>query len=410
VHQTVLKVEPPEVHGSYESRFEDYLKKSLILKQIMSNKARRYRLINAGQNFATVAVSSLLVFFGFSGMKKLQAYLHWIYPVDEQTTELVFNLLVFLLFVVAILHLVFRFSDKQSQSERAIAALAALSNEIEDAITSLGNLVIANNAEKVGIVRARYEAVAGNIPANSDREFKRAKRDLQRKAARKPRLHIYPQQLFDRAEQEGIVSSLALGSRAVVDALVALRQAGEHLYLGGGLIRNAVWDHLHGYTSPTSVDDVDVIYFDADNTEKRHDEALDKKLATLKPNVKWSSKNQARMHLPNNEASYASLEDAIARWPETATAMVVRLDSDGNLKFVAPYGYDDLLRLVVTNTPAFANRLDVIKRRAREKAWLATWPRLKMILSSDADTLQAVHPSPVPLSRGRRVLSFLLGT
>jgi hypothetical protein len=33
-------------------------------------------------------------------------------------------------------------------------------------------------------------------------------------------------------------------------------------FVGGGVIRNIVWDHLHGYTQPTPLNDVDVAFFD----------------------------------------------------------------------------------------------------------------------------------------------------
>jgi hypothetical protein len=233
---------------------------------------------------------------------------------------------------------------------------------------------------KVDLIRTRYEAIAENIPANSDSEFIRAKRDLARKDSRKPTIYITPQQLFDEKQQEQIVSSIALGSRAIVDVLIALRDTDASLYLGGGLIRNAVWDHLHSYTSPTPVDDVDVIYFDTGNIEKRYDEAINAKLSAQIPNVRWSTKNQARMHLVNNEPAYETIDDAVSRWPETATAFIVRLDPAGKLVFIAPYGFDDLLRLVVMNTPAFENRLETVRRRIEEKQWQRIWPRLRIVL------------------------------
>jgi uncharacterized protein len=146
------------------------------------------------------------------------------------------------------------------------------------------------------------------------------------------------------------------------------------------LIRNAVWDHLHGYVSPTPVDDIDVIYFDLHNAEKRHDEDLNAKLAARIPNVRWSAKNQARMHSVNKEPAYKTLHDAVSRWPETATAFIVRLDTAGKLDFIAPYGFDDLLRLIVTNTPPFETRTEVIRRRLEDKQWCRIWPRLKIVL------------------------------
>lgn len=380
---TTQVVQPPQVDGRQESRIEDYLKKAVLLKQIMSNKARQYRAINAGQNIATVAVSSLLLFIGFSGLDKITLYLSWINPVTREGAELAFNLLVFALFVVGVLHLVFRFPEKQSSAEKGVAALAALANEIEDTVTSKGNLVISEGQAKIDLVRTRYEAIAESLPANSDREFQRAKRDLAAKESRRPTIMISPQQLFDSEQQRKIVSSIALGSRAIVDVLVALRGTDKALWLGGGMIRNAVWDHLHGYGSPTATEDVDVIHFNMTETEKRHDEVIQARLASLLPNAKWSVKNQARMHALNGEAPYSSIEDAITRWPETATAFLARLDDSGRIEFVAPYGFDDLLRLLITNTPAFADRIEVIRKRAAEKQWQRLWPRLRFLLPSN---------------------------
>ena len=373
-------VQPPQVDGRQESRTEEYLKKAILLKQIMSNKARRYRAINAAQNFATVAVSSLLLFVGFSGLGKIQKYISWVHPITHDGAELAFNLLVFALFVVGVLHLVFRFSEKQSSAEKGVAALAALANEIEDTITSKGNLVISDGSSKIDLVRTRYEAIAESLPANSDREFLRAKRDAASKEARRPTISISPQQLFDEDQQQRIVSSIALGSRAIVDVLIALRSTDKSLFLGGGMIRNAVWDYMHGYGTPTQTDDVDVIHYNPIDSEKRHDEAIKNRLASLVPNAKWSVKNQARMHISNGETAYASIEDAISRWPETATAFVARLDHAGRIEFVAPYGFDDLLRLLITNTPAFVDRVETIRKRIEGKQWQRLWPRLKLML------------------------------
>lgn len=364
----------------HPSRLEDYLKKIVILKQIMSNKSRRYKKVNAAQNFATVAVSSILLFFGFSGIDKITNYVAWIYPsASKEGVELVFNLAVFFLFVIGTLHLVFRFSDKQSQSERAIAALASLANEIEDIVSSRGNLVIVESSERINQVRARYESITENLPANSDREFLAAKRDLIRKEERKPRFQVSPQQIFNPTEQQRIVATIILGSRANVDALQALRAEGHDLYLGGGLVRNAVWDYLHGYKSPTAADDVDVIYFNKLDTEKRHDQAIEDRLSKRIPNVRWSVKNQARMHTVNNEEQYDSLAHAIERWPETATAFAARLHDSGHLEIIAPHGFDDLLRLIVRSTPAFHNRQDVVQKRCHDKSWLKIWPHLRLI-------------------------------
>ena len=375
-------MQPPEVHGRQESRVEEYLRKIVILKQIMSNKARSYRYINAIQNILTVSVSSLLAFFGFSGLDKITQYISAIYPLTKDRVEFGFNGLVFCLFVIGILHLVFHFPQKQASADKAVASLAALGNEIEDMVSSKGNLVISDKSERVDLIRARYEAIAENAPSNSDRELDKARTDIAKKETRKISYNVKPQHLFDPEKQGQIVSSIALGSRYIVDVLIALRDTDQGLWLGGGLIRNAVWDYLHGYPSPTPVEDVDVIFFDKSDRRKQRDRELDTALGTMIPNVRWSVKNQARMHTANGEPAYKTLDEAISKWPETATAFIVRLDNDGRLHFVVPFGFDDLFRLVITNTPAFDTRQHVIHERVAKKNWKHIWPGLKVFLSS----------------------------
>lgn len=347
----------------------------------MSNKARCYRHINGTQNVLTVVVSSLLGFMGFSGLDKITQSVSKIYPLTKDSVELGFNGLVFCLFVIGILHLVFHFPQKQAAADKAVASLAALGNEIEDMVSSKGNLVISDKSERVDLIRARYEAIVENAPSNSDREFIKAKNDIAKKEARKPSYTVKPQHLFDAEKQTEIVSSIALGSRYIIDVLIALRATDQQMWLGGGLIRNAVWDYLHGYPSPTPVEDVDVIFFDKSDRRKLRDRELETALGGMIPNVKWSVKNQARMHTVNGDSPFKTLEEAISKWPETATAFVVRLDNNGKLQFVAPFGFDDLFRLVITNTPAFESRQEVIHQRIVGKNWKHIWPGLRVFLT-----------------------------
>ena len=357
-----LAIQAPVVAERQDSRLEAYLHKSVLLKQIMSNKARTYRRISAAQNIATVIVSALLLFVGFSGIDKITTYVSWIHPTSREVTELGFNLLVFALFVIGILYLVFRFADKQASADRAVALLASRGNEIEDHLSFLGNVLNVDSGH-IERLRTRYEAITETIPANTDREFVRAKKELQRKETAKPRFRVSAQDLFDKRRQEIAVSSIILSSKTISDILITLRGVNDSYFLGGGLIRNAVWDFLHGYSSPTPLEDVDVIYFDQRRNQKEDDLEINAKLASIIPNLKWSTKNQARMHIANSEVPYVSLEDAIAKWPETATAIIARLDESGELHFIAPYGFDDLLRLIVTYTPAFASRIDILRAR-----------------------------------------------
>lgn len=157
------------------------------------------------------------------------------------------------------------------------------------------------------------------------------------------------------------------------------------------MIRNVVWDYLHEYSAATPIDDVDVIYFDPKERTKEHDAAFEAKLRNSIPNLKWSVKNQARMHEMNIDTPYTSLEDAVSKWPETATAMAARLGAGGEIEVVAPHGFDDLFRLVVSPTPHFLTRLDRYRSRIIQKNWGHHWPRLRFF-----DLDDAIHTSSGP--------------
>ena len=69
---------------------------------------------------------------------------------------------------------------------------------------------------------------------------------------------------------------------------------------------------------------------------------------------------------------------AVARWPETATAVAARLSHE-RVELLAPHGVDNLVGLIVRPTPAFLARRHEVMRRVTTKNWLARWPRLRMV-------------------------------
>ena len=148
-------------------------------------------------------------------------------------------------------------------------------------------------------------------------------------------------------------------------------------WIGAGFVRNAVWDHLHGRPPRLPTGDVDVLWFADGPADLAEDSSLQTTLRNLDPKFDWSVKNQARMHLRNGDASYASATDAMRHWPETATAVAVRLDMRNDLAIAAPFGLHDLFGLVLRPSPGFTDaRHPVFLDRIRTKAWLASWPLL----------------------------------
>lgn len=134
-------------------------------------------------------------------------------------------------------------------------------------------------------------------------------------------------------------------------------------WVGAGFVRNRVWDVLTGRTSAPG--DVDVLVFapeDAD-FEARAADALRSAL----PSVDWDVRDQSRMHVHNGHRPYRSVADAIARFPETATAVAIRGEA-----LLCPYGLGDLAALRVRPTPwggPFAER-------AARRRWMDRWPEV----------------------------------
>lgn len=165
--------------------------------------------------------------------------------------------------------------------------------------------------------------------------------------------------------------------------LISILQTVEKLNLNdawvcAGLIRNKVWDVLHETSTPTN--DIDVIYYDPSNTSLEKEKQLESELESILPNQPWSVKNQARMHLKSGFDSFTSSYDGVAHFPETPTAIAIRLRNE-ELEIMAPYGLQDLFELRVKPTPSFQKNskyYSVYLERMKKKKWDAIWEGLSI--------------------------------
>ncbi|WP_413785416.1 nucleotidyltransferase family protein [Cytobacillus sp. IB215316] len=152
-------------------------------------------------------------------------------------------------------------------------------------------------------------------------------------------------------------------------------------WICAGFVRSKIWDTLHGFTERTSTPDIDVIYFDDTHIDEAFEKKLEDKLSSLLPNIPWSVKNEARMHMVNNLQPYTSAEDAISKFPETATALGVKLDRENNLVLTAPYGLDDVINMELKPTPYFTEtkeRAAIYEERITKKNWKDIWYKIKV--------------------------------
>lgn len=150
-------------------------------------------------------------------------------------------------------------------------------------------------------------------------------------------------------------------------------------WICAGFIRSKIWDTIHQFSHRTPLTDIDVIYYDSLKISEEQEKLLEKRLKQINPNLPWSVKNQARMHVINNFPMYTSSMDGMAHFPETTTALGVTLRQDGSIVLAAPYGIEDAVSLVVKPTPYFQkeekNR-QVYEARVKQKNWQSVWTRL----------------------------------
>jgi uncharacterized protein len=131
--------------------------------------------------------------------------------------------------------------------------------------------------------------------------------------------------------------------------------------------------------------DVDLAFFDPTRLDRERDAEVERALVARQPGVPWDAKNQAAVHTwyprvfgGGPVAPLRSAADGVATWPETATAVAVRLLPDDRIQVVAPCGLDDLFGLVCRRNPRRVT-LAHYRRRLRDKRIAARWPRVRVL-------------------------------
>ena len=130
------------------------------------------------------------------------------------------------------------------------------------------------------------------------------------------------------------------------------------------------------------VKDVDVAFFDLQDLSPQRDEDVVRSLRAAQPAVAWDAKNQAAVHIwyPQRFGfelpPLRSSADGVATWPETATAVAVRLERDGRLVFTAAAGgVADLINGVCRRNPRRVSP-EEYRRRLKRKDAARRWPNV----------------------------------
>jgi len=150
----------------------------------------------------------------------------------------------------------------------------------------------------------------------------------------------------------------------------------SYCYVAAGFLRNMVWDYLHNKTTP--LNDIDVVFYDAEDSDNARAEATQTFLNKQYPEYTWEVKNQAFMHIRNQDSPYLNTLDAMSYWPEKETAIAACLDDKGNISIISAFGLESLMEGKITYNDK--RTLDIFKQRVSSKQWLEIWPNLQVVI------------------------------
>ena len=187
----------------------------------------------------------------------------------------------------------------------------------------------------------------------------------------------------DEASLVGLIRS----NEWLLRVLTAVRD--EHIpdaWVGAGVLRDLVWGERYGSGfSPERVHDVDVAFFDPHDLSRSNDDRVTERLGQRLPDVPWEARNQAAVHTwypdkfgGDQVEPSTSTHDALATWPETATAVAVRLGPDDTIEISAPFGLDDLLDGVWRRNPRRVSLERSLARLERHQPQ-TRWPGVTVI-------------------------------
>ena len=151
-------------------------------------------------------------------------------------------------------------------------------------------------------------------------------------------------------------------------------------HLCAGCITQSIWNALTGRAPDHGIEDIDLIYFDAEDLSEDAEATNARRITDLFADIDrpFDVKNEARVHcwyeakFGKPLAPYSSIPDAVASFPTTATSLAVRpLGED--IGIVAPFGLSDLFARIVR-----PNKLLVTQSvyEAKIERWRRYWPEL----------------------------------
>lgn len=403
-----------QVIGTYRHR-------AIVVREIHSGIAQKRKSWDLGHSLVTVALGAIITFIGFMGPDRLWDIWKTQAPQevsqqtidqngtatstptlkqnqkdsstqnasnggiekrkseDEKTKKIfdfVFNAATLSLFIASLLNLIFRWKEDHYSHFQGVVKLTQFLNWLDELECTLQS---ENESFVIKEIRLNYRVIVEQLPPNDRKEYLSAKKRLAEKNDSNEKIQIKGIMLDNECTEKRMLIDALIASPVHFQLLKAMCNVSPEIWLGGGAVRNFVWDMLTG--SSTKFDDFDVVFYEnieADSDCKVREVEFENKLHSLLPNVlNISVRNQARMHFETHEPARSSLVDAISNWPETATAIAVRILPNEDIEIIAPYGFDDLFNFVIKATPYHKLHPEKFEERRLRKNWVSIWPQIK---------------------------------
>jgi hypothetical protein len=172
------------------------------------------------------------------------------------------------------------------------------------------------------------------------------------------------------------------GLMLLLDRLRALRLPQWRLV--AGCLYQTVWNVLTGRPRGTGIQDYDVIYFDAADLSWEAEDAAIRRVAAAASGCVGpvQLRNQARVHLWFADRfgvpypPLGSADEALPRYASVVHAVGVRLEPDGRLDVLAPFGLNDLFGMVIRPNMRLDNRASHAVKAARARRF---WPEVTVV-------------------------------
>lgn len=183
-------------------------------------------------------------------------------------------------------------------------------------------------------------------------------------------------------EQRRVFLDIVRADPIVRSALIAALEVDlPDWFIVSGVIYNAVWNALTGKRPGHGTKDIDVFYFDDSDLSY---EAEDRVIKRAEPHfahvpLPVEIRNQARVHLwyPQKFGRtcprYESSEQSIGYFASETHAVGVRLEANGDLTLVAPFGLDPIFSFRIVPNRALDNAATHAEKGERAKR---TWPEI----------------------------------